>query len=83
MNECTNNSETSINIINTSRIPIPVATEIVLMAGFLVLTLAALLLCGAQALHPSVVELTPSNFKSKVLESDKLWIVEFFGLYHI
>lgn len=41
-----------------------------------------LFLAGVQGLYsPSsnVVDLNPSNFQQKVLESDSVWIVEFFA----
>ena len=48
---------------------------------FLALFVAVACLASlGSAIGPDVVELTPANFKSKVLDSDDLWIVEFFGL---
>jgi hypothetical protein len=35
---------------------------------------------GSYALGRDVVELTPANFKAKVLDSDDVWLVEFYGL---
>jgi len=40
---------------------------------------AAALVASCEALGKDVVELTPANFKSKVLESDDVWLVEFFA----
>jgi hypothetical protein len=35
--------------------------------------------CAVLASASDVVELTASNFKSQVLDSDKVWLVEFYG----
>ena len=37
---------------------------------------------GVQCMYPSssdVVDLTPSNFDKKVIDSDSIWIVEFYA----
>jgi hypothetical protein len=44
------------------------------------LVLLGALVASCHALGKDVVELTPANFKSKVLESDDVWLVEFYGL---
>lgn len=47
------------------------------LTGFL-----ALFVSGSYALYPSsseVVELTPANFDRLVIQSDALWIVEFYA----
>lgn len=46
------------------------------MASSIVCVLSALLLVAATS---DVVELTASNFKSRVLDSNEVWLVEFFG----
>lgn len=46
------------------------------------LFLLAILSAGCSALYPSksnVVELTPDNFDQRVINSDEVWIVEFFA----
>ena len=43
------------------------------IAAVYILALAAL------ACASDVVDLNPSNFKNKVLDSDEVWLVEFFG----
>ncbi|KAK7940144.1 hypothetical protein WMY93_003470 [Mugilogobius chulae] len=52
------------------------------MPPFLVGLLGCTLVLSAQALYSSnddVVELTPSNFNKEVLQSDGLWLVEFYA----
>jgi protein disulfide-isomerase A6 len=47
-----------------------------------VLGLLTIIVTGCYALYPSssdVVELTPSNFDRLVIQSDALWIVEFYA----
>lgn len=42
----------------------------------------ATLVASSVALYPSssdVVELTPDNFERRVIQSDEVWIVEFFA----
>jgi hypothetical protein len=45
------------------------------------LTLAVLcgLVLSAQAASNAVIELNPNNFKSQVLDSEDVWLVEFYG----
>jgi thiol-disulfide isomerase/thioredoxin len=53
-------------------------TIVVLTVVWLVMAFASL----SQAMYPSnsdVIELTPSNFNKLVIQSDEVWIVEFYA----
>ena len=53
-----------------------------LHAARIVIAFVALFLVPAQAMygpHSQVAVLNPSNFKSTVLDSDQMWLVEFYA----
>lgn len=48
----------------------------------LLFTVVTLFVVNTYALYPSssnVIDLTPNNFNNKVINSDEIWIVEFFA----
>ena len=47
--------------------------------GVLVCSWAVLSVHGLYSPSDDVVELTPSNFNREVLQSDSLWLVEFYA----
>ena len=49
--------------------------------GVVAAVAVCLVLLAGEARSSDVIELTPSNFESLVLNSDDPWIVEFFGSF--
>lgn len=54
-------------------------THLIMLSGVLVCSLAVLSVHGLYSASDDVIELNPSNFNREVLQSDSLWLVEFYA----
>lgn len=54
-------------------------TNLLMLSGVLVCSLTVLNVHGLYSASDDVIELNPSNFNREVLQSDNLWLVEFYA----